>query len=83
MAQVQLGSLLFVRYIIFGYKFTCKIKFICFNPSGLPVSACDLQVIHWKKSLQVQVWVLAPKIPVGRIQVNPRVHPCPALAKLD
>jgi hypothetical protein len=37
-------------------------------------------VICGKKSLQVQVWVLSPKIPAGLGPGNPRVHPCSALA---
>ena len=53
---------------------------------GLPAGTCNLwvfylqiQVIHRKKSLRVQVWHLKSKIPVGPGAGNPQVHPCSAL----
>ena len=54
---------------------TCKWWFT-HNPQ---VFDLRIQVIHGKRSLQVWVWVLVSKIPVGRVQVNPQVHLCPAL----
>ena len=54
---------------------------------GLPAGTCNLgvfylqiQVIHGKKPLRVQVWHLKSKIPVGPGAGNLQVHPCSALS---